>query len=481
MRLVPLKRLVEPAHRAGYAVPHFNVCNLETVQTVLSVADELRSPVILGAHWLEYEYAGTRTLVNLIENVGAAYDLDVAVHLDHGRGYEDAARVLAGGFTSVMFDGSSLPLEENVAITEQVVALAAATGASVEGEIGTIGQTTEFGEHIPNAHLADPRAAERLAGTGIDILAVAIGNVPFLPVGGQTVFVRGVTMAPGGDAVNQSVALAALGHEVGLMTAVGADRQGSLVSGYCRDQGVDVSAVTVTQDYPTTTSIVIIDDGGERSCITSRGGTAAMYGPEHADLGYLRPGLKVLSVASLFCSRSLDLKLLLPLLRRAKELGAITVADLVNDRADGTLDELSAALAYLDYIIPSRAEAEFFAGTKDPVAAAEVFRKHGIENVVIKLGRDGSYALTSSGSLHVPAFDVPVVDTTGSGDNFVAGFVSGLVLGLPLEETLRRASATAALSVQAVGASSGVRRLGQLADALRTLPVRPPGIRFPVR
>jgi ketose-bisphosphate aldolase len=176
MRLVPLKRLVEPAHRDGYAVPHFNVCNLETVQTILGVANELRSPVILGAHWLEYEYAGPRTLVDLIKNVGASYDLDVAIHLDHGRGYDDAARVLAGGFTSVMFDGSSLPLEENVAVTEKVVALAAATGASVEGEIGTIGQTTEFGEHIPNAHLADPQAAKRLAETGIDILAVAIGN-----------------------------------------------------------------------------------------------------------------------------------------------------------------------------------------------------------------------------------------------------------------------------------------------------------------
>ena len=176
MRLVPLKQLVEPAHRDGYAVPHFNVCNLETVQTVLGVANELRSPVILGAHWLEYQYAGARTLVDLIRNVGTDYDLDVAVHLDHGRGYDDAARVLAGGFTSVMFDGSSLPLDENVAITEQVVALAAATGASVEGEIGTIGQTGEFGEHIPNAHLADPQAAKRLADTGIDILAVAIGN-----------------------------------------------------------------------------------------------------------------------------------------------------------------------------------------------------------------------------------------------------------------------------------------------------------------
>jgi sugar/nucleoside kinase (ribokinase family) len=323
--------------------------------------------------------------------------------------------------------------------------------------------------------------APEIVCAGMAVVDVLAEGVSVFPAGGETVFVRGVTVVPGGDAVNQSVTLAALGHRVGLMTAVGDDRQGSLICSYCRDQGVDVGGVTATRDYPTTTSIVIIDETGERSFISSRGGIAAMYGPEHANLDYLRPGLKVLSIASLFCSRSLDLKLLPSLLRRAKELGAITVADLVNDRADGTLDELSATLGYLDYIIPSQAEAEFFAGTKDPVAAAEVFRQHGIENVVVKLGRDGSYATTPSGSLHVPAFDVPVVDTTGSGDNFVAGFVSGLVLGLPLEETLRRASAAAALSVQAVGATSGVKHAGQLEEALGTMRIRRPGIQFPTR
>ena len=312
------------------------------------------------------------------------------------------------------------------------------------------------------------------------VVDVLVEGVASFPAGGETVFVRGVTMVPGGDAVNQSVALAALGHPVGLMTVVGDDQQGSLISNWCRDQGVDVSGVTVTRDYPTTTSIGIIDDSGERSFLSPRGGTAAEYGPEHANLDYLRPGLKVLSVASLFCSRSLDLELLLPLLRRAKDLGAITVADLVANRADGTLDELSAAFKYLDYIVPSQAEAEVFAGTKDPVDAAKAFRQHGIDNVVIKLGRDGSYALTPSGSLHVPAFDVPAVDTTGAGDNFVAGLISGLVLGLPLGEALRRASATAALSVQAVGATTGVRQAGGL-DSPKSLPVGCPGIEYPAR
>lgn len=149
------------------------------------------------------------------------------------------------------------------------------------------------------------------------VVDVLIDGAPSFPAGGQTVFVRGVTLVPGGDAVNESVALAALGHRAGLMTVVGDDQQGSLISTWCRDQGVDVGGVTVTQDFPTTTSVGIIDDNGERSFFSPADGTAAEYGREHADLDYLRPGLKVLSVASLFCSRSLDLDLLLPLLRRA--------------------------------------------------------------------------------------------------------------------------------------------------------------------
>jgi sugar/nucleoside kinase (ribokinase family) len=316
---------------------------------------------------------------------------------------------------------------------------------------------------------------------GMAVVDVLAKGVTAMPAGGETVFVSGVSVVPGGDALNQSVALATLGHKVGLMTVVGDDWQGSLVTGYCRDHGVDVSGVAVTADYATTTTIVIIDDAGERSFISPRGGTAALYGIQHADVARLEPGLKVLSVGSLFCSLSLDLDLLPSVLSRARELGAITVADLVNDRADGSLDQIAMVLERLDYVVPSQAEAEFFAGSSEPVTAAEVFRKHGVKNVIIKLGRDGCYAVTPAGAVHVPAFDVPAVDTTGSGDNFVAGFVSGLVLGLPLEDALRRGNAAAALSVQAVGATSGAPDARQLDNALRTLAVRRPSLQLPTR
>lgn len=177
MRIVPMKALLEEARERHYAVPAFNVCNLENVQGVLAVANELRSPVILQAHYLEVYYAGAKTLVDMVRNVGADMHLDVAVHLDHGATYEDAMRCIQGGFSSVMYDGSALPLAENIAELRRVVTAGHAVGVTVEGEIGTIGQTTEFGERIEGAHLTDPGAAEQLVSeTDVDCLAVAIGN-----------------------------------------------------------------------------------------------------------------------------------------------------------------------------------------------------------------------------------------------------------------------------------------------------------------
>lgn len=177
MRIVPMKTLLADAYQGHYAVPAFNVCNLENIQCVLTIAQELHSPVILQAHYLEVNYAGAKTLVDIVRDVGANMDLDVAVHLDHGATYADAMRCIQGGFSSVMYDGSTLPLEENIAELRRVVAAASAVGVTVEGEIGTIGQTTEFGEKIEGAHLTDPAAAERLVNeTNVDCLAVAIGN-----------------------------------------------------------------------------------------------------------------------------------------------------------------------------------------------------------------------------------------------------------------------------------------------------------------
>lgn len=177
MRIVPMKDLMARAHAQGYAVPAFNCASLEMIQCVLRTAAELRAPVILGIHPVEIAYFGGAAVpVAIARTVGADLDIDVAIHMDHGDSVDNCVRAIRGGFSSVMYDGSHLPIGENAANCRKVVGIAHAVGVTVEGEVGTIGMTDEFGARLENAHLSDPDWAERLAGTGIDCLAVAIGN-----------------------------------------------------------------------------------------------------------------------------------------------------------------------------------------------------------------------------------------------------------------------------------------------------------------
>ena len=177
MRLVSMKTLMDRAHAGGYAVPAFNCASLEMVQCVLRTAAELDAPVILGIHPVEIAYMGSaRVAVDMAKAVAEDLDVEFAIHQDHGDTVDTCVRSIRGGFTSVMYDGSHHPIAENAANCRKVVEIAHACGVTVEGEVGTIGMTDEFGAKLENAHLCDPDMAEELANTGIDCLAVAIGN-----------------------------------------------------------------------------------------------------------------------------------------------------------------------------------------------------------------------------------------------------------------------------------------------------------------
>lgn len=177
MQIVTMKQLMTEAIKGKYAVPAFNVCNLETIQGVLEKAEELKAPVTLQAHWLEAYYSTPKNVVEMVKEIGKDMNVKVAIHLDHGSSYDDAVRCVSGGFTSVMYDGSELPLEENICNLKKVVELAKPVGVTVEGEIGTIGQTDEMGNEIENAYLTNAEDAKKLVDeTGIDCLAIAIGN-----------------------------------------------------------------------------------------------------------------------------------------------------------------------------------------------------------------------------------------------------------------------------------------------------------------
>ncbi|MDR0638029.1 MAG: class II fructose-bisphosphate aldolase [Spirochaetaceae bacterium] len=179
MSIVTNKELLDRAKAGHYAVAAFNTNNLEYTQAILRAAAELCAPVIIEAAKSEIDYMDGHVFVAMVTAMGAKLPIPIGIHLDHGPSYEEAVRCLNYGFKSVMYDGSSLPLEENIANTKMIVAAAHACGVSVEGEVGVIGQAVDGPEGKRNdmTGIADPDDCEKFVKeTGVDCFAAAIGN-----------------------------------------------------------------------------------------------------------------------------------------------------------------------------------------------------------------------------------------------------------------------------------------------------------------
>lgn len=174
--LYNMKELLTIAKENKFAVPAFNIGSLEILRAVMEVAEETNSPVILEIHPLEIEYL-TDPFVLTIKEYAHKAKVPVVIHMDHGSTIYDVMRSIKNGYTSVMIDASSLPYEENVALTKQVVELAHKVNVSVEAEIGTIGAMNYETEGVDNVLYTDPaQAKDFVERTGIDCLAVAIGT-----------------------------------------------------------------------------------------------------------------------------------------------------------------------------------------------------------------------------------------------------------------------------------------------------------------
>ncbi len=177
MPLVNAKEMERKALEGHYAVGAFNINNLEWTKAILQTAQELKSPVMLGVSEGANKYmTGYKVVADMVKAMMETLNITVpvALHLDHGT-YEGAKKALAAGYTSVMFDGSHYPLEENLAKTREIVTIAHFLGATVEAEVGTIGG--EEDGVIGRGEVADPEECLTLKNTGIDMLAAGIGNI----------------------------------------------------------------------------------------------------------------------------------------------------------------------------------------------------------------------------------------------------------------------------------------------------------------
>ncbi len=182
MSLVSMKEMLNIAKENQYAVGQFNINNLEYTQAILQAAEEEKSPVILGVSEGAARYmGGFKLVVVMVKALMEEYKttVPVAIHLDHGSSFEKCAEAIHAGFTSVMIDGSHLPLEENIALTKKVVELAHIHGVSVEAELGRIGgQEDDLVVDDAEAMYAIPSECDQLVKeTHVDCFAPALGSV----------------------------------------------------------------------------------------------------------------------------------------------------------------------------------------------------------------------------------------------------------------------------------------------------------------
>ena len=175
--LVSAKEMLQKAKAGHYAVGQFNINNLEWTKSVLLTAEELKSPVILGVSEGAGKYmTGFKTVAAMVEAMMEELNITVpvALHLDHGT-YDGCYKCIKAGFSSIMFDGSHYPIEENIEKTKELVKVAHAMGLSLEAEVGSIGG--EEDGVVGLGECADPQECKAIADLGIDFLAAGIGNI----------------------------------------------------------------------------------------------------------------------------------------------------------------------------------------------------------------------------------------------------------------------------------------------------------------
>jgi len=277
------------------------------------------------------------------------------------------------------------------------------------------------------------------------------------PAPGGLELVRSITLTTGGNVCNTGVAMAKLGMKVAAAGLVGEDVLGVAVVDRLKHAGLDTSAVFTTSHAQTSATMVAVEPGGERVFFHTAGATAlldaaafrkcfAMFGQcKWVQVGYF----------GLLPALTPDLPALLQELRK---IAPPTKVALETVNPPGTPELLEPILPHLDLFAPSRTEAAALTGETDPVKMVAAFRKQMKTGLIgIKLDAEGCYLDDGQRAVLVPTYKIDVIDTTGAGDTWFGGLLSGLCKGMSLEQCGRLANRAAADCCTALGASAGVR------------------------
>ena len=304
----------------------------------------------------------------------------------------------------------------------------------------------------------------------LDIFASPAGDALFSP-DCDTSIIEKMGTNTGGDALNAAVVAKRLGCGVRIVGRVGYDDFGSLLISKLRAEGLDVSGLKYSSSSATSTTIVLIRGDGERHFLHSPAANGELCSDDVSDAELY--ACDYLLTSGFFNLPSLDGSGTAELLSRAKAFGKMTFMDVNFDSQGRWFELLRHPLAFVDFFMPSEGEARLITGESEPEAMADFLLRAGVKNVVIKLGERGCFVKNEAVRQFVPAFAAPnVVDTTGAGDNFVAGFISEYGESGDILKAAAFGCAAGALCVGSIGAATAVTSRAQVQAAMESLPVR---------
>jgi sugar/nucleoside kinase (ribokinase family) len=298
----------------------------------------------------------------------------------------------------------------------------------------------------------------RVACLGVHIVDVLARPIASPPLAGGRHMVDEVRITAAGTAAGTSVDLAKLGIETVVLGAIGDDELGELLVQMLDRHGVDTTRLVRKQDDRTSVSILLIGDDGERQVVVRLPGANSHLSLDDVDFDAIAEA-DLLHVGGVDVLGKFAGAPLREVMAFARSRGVATSLDVLGPCDERIAERLAPALRDADYFLPNADQLTGMTGCSEPAEAAAALRRLGVGCVVATLGADGSLVSSDRGEAFLPAFDVPVVDTTGCGDAFAAGFIVGVLSGRDEQSAAWLGTAAAAQVVQGLGSDAGIRDL----------------------
>ncbi len=299
---------------------------------------------------------------------------------------------------------------------------------------------------------------------GILVADTIARTVQQLPEKGKLQQIDRIELFSGGCAANAAISMSKLGLNVSIIGKIGDDGFGHYIKNALQDVSVDITGLAIDATNGTSASVVTVDENGERSFLHYTGANAA-FTKEDIDYHLIRD-TDLVFVAGSFLMPKFDGGPCAAFLKESKEMGKFTALDTAWDATGRWMEVLEPCMKHIDLFMPSYEEAVKLSGKTEPQAISEVFMEMGVKTAVIKLGSDGCFINDISGEKYtIPAFtQIKAVDTTGAGDAFCAGFLTGIRKGWSLEKCGLFANAVGAYCVMAAGSTTGIRSFEEISD-----------------